>query len=165
MNAYGTVSADGRYLSFTDWSGSGNLAIRDLTTGTDRHLTGSGSAFPAEDFADRSAVSPDGSQVAFAWYVGKDDRFELRVIATDTRTPTTRTLVANPEFDFVQPFGWSPDGTWIAVSIRRADRTAQIGLVSSADGTIRVLKSVDWRGANRDGHLAGRPHVGLRPPC
>src|SRR6185437_5386638 len=31
----------------------------------------------------------------------------------------------------------------------RTDRTAQIGLISVRDGSLRVLKSVDWRGAKR----------------
>ena len=45
--------------------------------------------------------------------------------------------------------GWSPDGRTVAVSMRRQDRTAQIGLVTVADGSIRVLQSLDWRGPTR----------------
>src|SRR5205085_1006138 len=45
------------------------------------------------------------------------------------------------------PWDWSPDGKWIAVAISRVDKTAQIGIISVADGTLRVLKSVDWRGS------------------
>ena len=44
---------------------------------------------------------------------------------------------------------WSIDGRTIAVSIRRQDRTAQIGLVNASDGSLRVLQTVDWRGPTR----------------
>lgn len=41
---------------------------------------------------------------------------------------------------------WSPNGTTIAVTIRRHDRTSQLGVVNAVDATLRVLKSPDWRG-------------------
>ena len=55
----------------------------------------------------------------------------------------------NHDFRDIAPRDWSPDGKLIAVSIRRKDATGQIGLAQVADGSVRVLKSVDWRGANR----------------
>src|SRR5712691_3992072 len=41
VDTYGSVSPDGRVLSFTDWS-TGDLALHDLTTGQDRRLTNKG---------------------------------------------------------------------------------------------------------------------------
>src|SRR4030043_2436227 len=41
----GTVSPDGRYLSFVDWQ-SGDLAIREIAAGTNRRLTNKGSWAP-----------------------------------------------------------------------------------------------------------------------
>ena len=41
VDANGSVSEDGRYLSFVDWS-SGNLAVRELASGTIRRLTNKG---------------------------------------------------------------------------------------------------------------------------
>ena len=38
VDTMGTITADGRYLSFTDWN-TGNLAIRDMSRGTWRPLT------------------------------------------------------------------------------------------------------------------------------
>src|SRR4030095_6356902 len=63
--------------------------------------------------------------------------------------PKTRTLVSSDEFQEIAPMDWSPDGRSIAVSLRRRDRTAQIGLVSVSDGSVRILQSVDWRGPTR----------------
>jgi Tol biopolymer transport system component len=52
---------------------------------------------------------------------------------------------------------WSPDGKWIATVMDRKDGTKQIGLVGVQDGSVRVLKSMDWRGPTSvffspDGH-------------
>ena len=43
------------------------------------------------------------------------------------------------------PHDWSPDGSFVAVSLERADSTMQIGVVSVVDGSLRVLKSTGWR--------------------
>jgi hypothetical protein len=58
-DSFGTVSPDGRYLSFTDWE-TGNLAIRDLETGTNRRLTNKGSWLDSSEYAEYSTLSPDG---------------------------------------------------------------------------------------------------------
>ena len=44
---------------------------------------------------------------------------------------------------------WSPDGKWLAVGLARTDGTSQVGIASVADGSFTVLKSTDWRGADR----------------
>ncbi len=59
------VSADGRFISFTDMSW--NLAIHDLATGRDRRLTEEGSLNGPEECGEYSAPSPDGKSVAYAW--------------------------------------------------------------------------------------------------
>src|SRR5207244_9789425 len=42
---------------------------------------------------------------------------------------------------------WSPDGKWIAVGLdRAAESEGEIGLVSTADGSLRVLKSSQPQG-------------------
>jgi hypothetical protein len=81
----GAPSPDGRYLTFTDWE-TGDLAIRDLTTGTNRHLTNTGGWVASGDFASQSVPSPDGRQVAYAWFVEKESKNELRVAGTGPGT-------------------------------------------------------------------------------
>jgi len=56
-------------------------------------------------------------------------------------------LFDNPEFEFVCPFDWSPDGNWILVELTRMDHTDQMGLISVRDGSLRVLKSAEWSGS------------------
>jgi Tol biopolymer transport system component len=54
-------------------------------------------------------------------------------------------LVYSSEEASTSPFDWSPDGQWISVAVYRRDGTHQIGVVSTRDGDLRVLKSVDWK--------------------
>src|SRR6185503_8975704 len=63
--------------------------------------------------------------------------------------PQPRRLFSNDEIANIWPDDWSADGKWLAVQLRRQDKTAQMGLVGVHDGALRILKSVDWRGATR----------------
>ncbi len=56
----GSVSPDGRYYAFTDWR-TGNLAVKDLKTGEERHLTDKESWLESNDYARSPRISPDGS--------------------------------------------------------------------------------------------------------
>ena len=140
VDSMGGPSPDGRYLSFVDWS-TGDLAIRDLATGENRRLTKKGSWFDSEEYAEFSIMSPDGQQIAYAWF--NEQFYELRVIGRDGSPP--RVLYRNEELTYVQPSAWSPDGKHIVTVFSRADRTNQIVLLSVADGSVQVLKTFDWR--------------------
>ena len=152
VDTYGSVSPDGRVISFTDWD-TGDLALHDLTTGHNRRLTNKkGWSDPA--FAFGSAISRDGRQIAYGWLliapnVSAADHFgELRIVDVDGGKP--RVLLASRDLEGVYVHDWSANGGSLAVSLRRrADRAVQIGLVSTKDGTMRVLKSVDWRGVTK----------------
>ena len=138
-NTLGAPSPDGRFLSFVD--ADRNLAVRDLATGASRALTsGAGGPAPGE-FAYFSVFSRDSRQLAYAWF--NEDRFyELRIVSIDGSAP--RTLYRNPEAGFVQPTAFSPDGDQILTLLFRRDNVSQIALVSTIDGTARVLRSLDW---------------------
>ena len=85
-----------------------------------------------------------------AWFKGKDRRYELRVVPLQgTAVPVPRQLFDNEDVGWISPDDWSPDGKWLAVRLTRKDRTAQIGVIAVQDGSLRVLKSVDWRGPTR----------------
>jgi Tol biopolymer transport system component len=141
VDVYGSVSSDGRYLSFVDWENHGALGLHDLTTGEDRLIAKGGEA-------EYSTTSKDGKTIAFAWFKPDVWRYEVR-LANLSGDPAPRRLFDNPEVDEISPYDWSPDGKWIAVSVRRKDHTAQIGLLSAAAGTLRVLKTTDWSGSTR----------------
>ncbi len=138
----GSVSPDGRYVSFHDGN-SGDLLARNLSNGQDLRLSDSRNS---DDYPGGSAFGPDGKQVAYAWR--EDRRHQLRVIGVSAGERVPRVLYENEDVARVSPSGWSPDGKWIAVQLLRVDRTMQIGLISPHDRSLRILKSVDWRGAD-----------------
>ena len=143
MAFYASVSPDGRSLSFVDQQ-TGNLALHDLATGKDRSLTNKGTWADSSEYAEESAFARDGKRVAYSWF-NKDGRYDLRLAGVEsTGAANPRVLYANEDVTWIGAKDWSPDGQWIAVRLERKDRTAQIGLVSTSDGSLRVLKSVDW---------------------
>ena len=77
----------------------------------------------------------------------QDERFELCIVSTNGET-SPRRLYFSREVPFIAPVDWSPDGTRIAVSYSTRDQASRIGLLSVSDGSVRVLKSVVWGGAN-----------------
>jgi len=145
---YGTVSPDGRYFPYTNWD-NGDLFLRDLVTGTDRRMTNVSGLYAKESqFAVQAAFSKDGRQVAYGWAI--TPRAELRIVdVAGAGIPQPRRLFGNDEVANIWPDDWSADGKWLAVQLRRQDKTAQMGLMAVQDGSLRILKSVDWRGASR----------------
>jgi len=89
VDDFGSVSADGEFLTFTDW-GTGNLMIRNLKTGENKPLTREGSWKSPEQYAEFSLISPDGKQVAYMWFSARGDTgsYELRLMQTDNQSPT-----------------------------------------------------------------------------
>jgi len=143
VDTSGRPSSDGAYLTYVDWE-TGDLAFRDLRTGEKRRLTNKGSWAVSHEFALSSVPSPDGKQVVYDWF-NKDFRWDLRVVGLDGSAP--RILNSNKEVEELDPVDWSPDGKDILARARflGADRTFNIVLVSTADGSVRVLKKLDWR--------------------
>ncbi len=139
---YGTVSHDGRYLPYSDFSvpgGNGELFLHDTATGTDRRITHEVEQF-ASEFAWDVTFSPDDTQLAYAWSNGK--HHELRIIGVQVAgVSRPRVLFSNPEVPRIAPGNWSLDGQWLAVRLTRRDKTEQIALVAVKDGSLRVLKS------------------------
>lgn len=150
VDMFGQVSPDGRFITYVDWGGDQNLIVRDIMTNTDRPLTVTGPSVGFSQFAEFSTISRDGSQVAYAWYNEKG-QYDLRIVPLHGTTGIhpRRFFAGRDDILRISPRDWSPDAKWIAVSIHRTDGSSQIGLVAVADGSLRVLKSVHWRGANK----------------
>jgi len=141
VDILGAPSPDGRYLSYVDWE-TGDQAVRDFATGENRRLTNKGTWFESSEFALFSTMSPDSQQVAYAWF-NEDFFYDLRIVGLHGSEP--RVLYSNKELPYLQPAAWSPDGKHILANFFRKDRTNQIVMVSIADGSVRVLKTLDWR--------------------
>jgi len=158
VDPFGTVSPDGRFLTYVDWGGMMNVMVRDLVAGTSRALTNN-TKIGEFGFGSWSAISRDGQQVAYEWVpldqpvnrvVGERGRNELRVASLrGSGVPAFRRIHQFETGESVRPFDWSPDGKSIAVLIERTDRSSEIGILSVPDGSIRQLKSIDWRGVSK----------------
>jgi len=137
----GHVSPDGRFLSFTDWWAGSNLAIHDLATGENRHITRTSSTEEVSE----SVVSPDSMQIAYNW-THKDGFQELRIVGVDGGNP--RVVYSDKAHVFwISPVAWSPDGTYVLVSLRRTDDTLELTLVRTADGSTRLVRAGSVAGA------------------
>jgi Tol biopolymer transport system component len=143
VNIMGAPSPDGRYLSFVD-SATGNLAIRDLATGEKHGLTQKRSLSDSPEYATISTFSPDGKQLAYAW-LNRDNFFDIRLIRADGSNP--RVLYSNKGYVWVQPGEWSRDGKQILAILRKKEKgyTDHIALLNVADGSARILKTLDHR--------------------
>jgi len=138
----GSISPDGRYLSFVDWE-TGDLAVRDLASGTNRRLTNKGTWEQSDEMAMESKWSRDGRRIVYQWY-SKDGILELRVF--DIKDSTIRTIHrSKTSQDWVQAFDWSPDGRYVLASLfveatPTQVREARVGLISVEDGSVKTLK-------------------------
>jgi Tol biopolymer transport system component len=133
VDAEGSISPDGRYLSYADPT-TGDLALRDLVTGKMRHLTNNTKSSENAFF---STISPDGKQVAYEW--SGDGFGDLRIVGLDGSAP--RILEGG-----AIPTDWSPDGKYVLGIVLRIGTQfpSQIALTSVADGSVRVLKKFEW---------------------
>jgi Tol biopolymer transport system component len=133
-----SISRDGRYFTYTKNLGN-SYVLRDLVNGVDRSLTGA--------VGIETSFSRDGKTLA---YTSCDqDHCGLRLVNVQDGNSQFKTLYDNGEVAAIVPHDWTPDNKLLAVSLRRKDQSAQIGLVSTERGELRVLKSVDWRGPTR----------------
>ena len=140
IDDWGSVSADGRWLSFVDWS-TGDLAIRDLTTGENRRLMNHGSWEEREVEAEGNKISPDGRQIVYMWnsWKKKGGGYELRLINSDGTGD--RLLYRLENGGYVEPYDWSPVGKWIVAEVLPTGKlgTYQLALISVPGGAARPL--------------------------
>ena len=132
----GGPSPDGRLLSYTDWV-TGNLAVRDLRTGEDRHLTKDGNV-AGGSFALHSSFSPDGRRVVADWSLG----LEVRVVDVESREEL--------RFSFGEGSGWSqvyvtrawcPEGREVVATAVDTSGTWHLALLDGESGELRSLRA------------------------
>jgi len=151
---FGAISPDGSLLTYVDWD-TGDLAVRNLATGEKRRLTNKGAWSRSEEFAEYSRISPDGRQVAYAWYDG-GTRFELRLMGFNGAKG--RVLYRNEKVYHPRLSDWTPDGKHILAVLHYN----QLVMISVADGSVRALKTLerspDHAMLSRDGRYVVYDH-------
>jgi len=134
----GEISPDGRYLSFVNWV-TGNLAILETATGKTRNLTKGGWTGNPPGYPQASRWSPDSKQVVYQWFT-EPDIGELRIVGINGSKP--RTLYRFKKGEWIEPADWSPDGKYILAQSFRKKGSCELGLISVADGSLRILKKL-----------------------
>jgi Tol biopolymer transport system component len=146
-------SPRGRYLAFADWQESkGDLAIRDLETGETRQLTHDSGDSGWLEVVQEAVFSPNGKQLAYCWYT-KDESYELRVVDFEGSKP--RNLYSSGQDSMVLS-DWSSDGRRLLARVSQRNdaesqeqgaprQTFRIVTVTLDEGSVRILKSLDWR--------------------
>ncbi|MBN8730453.1 MAG: hypothetical protein J0L64_07940 [Acidobacteria bacterium] len=123
VDTWGTATSDGRYISLPDWVTS-DVSIRDMATGEIRRLTNRGGFEKSGGETEGTAISLDGTKVAFTWLKFTKPKttseYELHVINSNGQGE--RILLQGKQFSNLQPHAWSPDGARIAVSAREGTR-------------------------------------------
>jgi Tol biopolymer transport system component len=127
-------SDDGRFAAASTMASS-DAAIVDLTAGTFRAL-GIQNADQSNGYASITTLSPDGNNIAVAWYVG--DKGSIHVIRADG---SGHRVLVDDAAD-VNVYQWSRDGSLILAVISQPDGTNSISLVAEADGAVRRVHTL-----------------------
>ncbi|MEE8604974.1 MAG: tetratricopeptide repeat protein [Candidatus Aminicenantaceae bacterium] len=131
----GAVSPDGRYVSIVDWE-TGDLAIRDLTTGKKQQLTDQKNE---EGYALYSTWSPDGKRIVYDWWHG-NSFIDLRIIGIEEKKP--HTVLKNEEIEYAWPLDWFPDGEHILIALSKDGLKSQMAVLSLKDKTTQIIPLV-----------------------
>lgn len=83
------------------------------------------------------SLSPDGSQIAFAWNGTREDNFDIYAMAIGADRPLRLTNDPAPDLSPV----WSPDGSHIAFT-RQVGKGATVYLIAPTGGKERALTSL-----------------------
>jgi Tol biopolymer transport system component len=141
-----TVSANGRFVAYRDWSQSPSIYVRDLLRGEDRRVVDNLS----QNFNAGAIFSRDGTRLLYAAFSRTDARHELRVVelqASPSSAVPPSTVVAHQFHPaaWIYPVDWSPDGKTIAVWI---EESRQNVLVDASSGAL-VRGTTDKLGCAR----------------
>jgi Tol biopolymer transport system component len=133
----GSPSPDGSFISFTDW-GQGDLAVKDLATGSVRRLTKNATG---DKFVGHSVISPDNRKIAYSWY-DENGVYSLWLINVDGTG--NRPLYRGRDDWHTEPLDWSPDGRQILAvhTLSYPSQACKIVLIAASDGSMNVLKEL-----------------------
>jgi len=139
----GVLTADGKYIRGLDWD-TGDVVQFEVVSGQTSRITNRG-PWPwskTERALRDQAFSRDGKQIAYNWAYAKDQVYQLRIRNLDGLG--LRTLYSEKE-SYVRPLDWSPDAGSI-LALRYRDKAKELTLISTADGSVRVLRSItsEW---------------------
>lgn len=140
---------DGRSVVHWDLS-SGNLAIRDLSTGATRLLTRDAGPHRGFEFYENPVPSPSGTRIAVR-FGGEIVESTIRLVSVDGQRNDVLARLGH-EYSLVD---WSPDEKYLAAERWPGDGSVGFVLISTADGSVRQLLTLPRGGSlggfSRDG--------------
>jgi len=143
-----SLGPDGRSWATLD-TATGDLAIRDLVTGTTKRLLLKTNWTESGEYCAWPLLSPDQKRIVYSWFSTEaPPHFELRIVDAEPGAKP-RTLVRNPEFGYYEPAAWARDGRSVLVVVGNQERADRLVWISLADGSMKPLKSLDWRQPGR----------------
>jgi len=135
----GVLTADGKYISNID-RGTGDMVQFEVASGQTSRITNRGPAHETGDVYELPMYSRDGKQIAYASYTKENDWGpQLRIRNLDGSG--LRTLYSGEKGGEFLPVDWSPDAGSI-LALRRHNKASELTLISTADGSVRVLRSI-----------------------
>lgn len=144
-------SPDGRFVTEIDWT-TGDLAVRDLTTGVLHRLTDKGPWDESSDYAEVARFTADGSRILYGWFNDATGRYEMRILdfaVDDAGVPYgsgSRVVHNGSGLQVFYLHDWLSEDE-ILTGVFRPDNTTGLAFLSIATGALRVLKSFDWSDA------------------
>lgn len=157
--APGEVSPDGRYITYFDydvWA----MAVHEIATGKKRILKSKIKENEPEGESWSFTWSPDGKAIICSWWQGPNRVWDedqvsdwhwadLRILRVDRSAQ--RRLFHSEGYDDVYPMDWSSDGRQVLTAFYGGHLEGnKMGLISVEDGSVRVLKTIDYLWGNME---------------
>jgi Tol biopolymer transport system component len=134
----GALSADGKYISHID-RGTGDVIQFEIASGQRTRITNRGHWSETEKSYEYGAISHDGKQIVYNTYT-KDGVPQVWIRNLDGSG--LRTLYSEKGMANALPVDWSPDAGSILALCSRDKSASELTLISTADGSVRVLRSI-----------------------
>jgi len=166
------LTADGKYIRGIDWE-TGDVVQFEVASGQKTRITNKGGWSDAETALQEEVFSRDGKQIVYSVESSdpntKDWLYQLRIRNLDGSG--LRTFYSEKD-SYVYPWDWSPDAKSIlALRQRKPYKVDELTLISTADGSVRVLRSITsgWIGLlmasfSPDGRFIAFSSLGVGSP-
>lgn len=145
--AVGALSPDARRALFIDWvelndpasRGHADVALYDLQDERVRLVTDLPDQSVEDTYPENPIWSRGGEWIAYAHWDGDWTHQRLHLVRPDGSD--NRVLVDNEQFRNLRPLAFSSRADFIVTLLRGWDEAYRIGLVSTVDGEVTILKS------------------------
>jgi len=134
----GALSADGKYIRSIDRE-TGDMIQFEIASRQRTRITNRGPWSETEKSYEYLAFSRDGKQIAYNTYT-KDGVPQVRIRNLDGSG--LRTLYSEKGVANALPVDWSSDAGSILALCSRDKSASELTLISTADGSVRVLRSI-----------------------